>query len=434
MIKYITRKLMYSILVIVGVLFITFLLFRVAAGDPSSMLLGKNPSPSELENLRERLDSNKPLIYGRWKKTEIYSSADFASERQYSGVLLPENSCQTGNSLSLPKGTEILFSKNFQSDERVFLAEVKFDGAIDFDGRTIESDSFSKVKIPLNNPSDKIKLKALAETRLYSAAFYKKNHKPLDSQIFSAIKEMASFSSEFPYIKFFNFGKTLVTRERVDSVIWRSVWPSLGLMLPIFILELVISIPLAIFAVMFIGKWPDRAITAVSVFGMSVSYIVLIVLGQWFFAYYLGLFPVWGFENASYLILPVILGTVSGLGGSVRFYRTVFANELKKEYLRTAAAKGCSPVVIYLKHMLGNAAVPIIARASTVLPFLFTGSLLLESFFGIPGLGFASINALRNSDIQMLKALVLLTSVIFICFNMLADILNAWVDPRIRLE
>jgi peptide/nickel transport system permease protein len=143
---------------------------------------------------------------------------------------------------------------------------------------------------------------------------------------------------------------------------------------------------------------------------------------------------VWGFENASYLILPVILGTASGLGGSVRFYRTVFANELKKEYLRTAAAKGCGPVVIYLKHMLGNAAVPIIARASTVLPFLFTGSLLLESFFGIPGLGFASINALMNSDIQMLKALVLLTSVIFICFNMLADILNAWVDPRIRLE
>jgi peptide/nickel transport system permease protein len=122
------------------------------------------------------------------------------------------------------------------------------------------------------------------------------------------------------------------------------------------------------------------------------------------------------------------------LGGGVRFYRTIFVNELKKEYLRTAEAKGCSKYKIYFYHLLRNAAVPLITRASTMLPFLFTGSLLLESFFGIPGLGYAGINALKNSDLQMVKALVILTAILFVIMNMVSDIMYAWADPRVRTE
>jgi peptide/nickel transport system permease protein len=135
-----------------------------------------------------------------------------------------------------------------------------------------------------------------------------------------------------------------------------------------------------------------------------------------------------------YLILPVLLGVVSGLGGGVRFYRTIFVNELKSEYLRTAAAKGCSSWKVYGKHLLRNALVPIIARASASLPFIFTGSLLLESFFGIPGLGYASIDALNNSDLALLKALTIVNALLFVVINLLADLLCAWADPRIRLE
>ena len=109
-------------------------------------------------------------------------------------------------------------------------------------------------------------------------------------------------------------------------------------------------------------------------------------------------------------------------------------NELRREYLRTAAAKGLSPFRVYGKHLLRNAAIQIITRASAALPFLFTGSLLLESFFGIPGLGFAGVDALYNSDLQLLKALVITSAILFVVMNLLADLAYAWVDPRIRLE
>ena len=130
----------------------------------------------------------------------------------------------------------------------------------------------------------------------------------------------------------------------------------------------------------------------------------------------------------------MLLGVVSGLGGGVRFYRTVFVNELKNEYLRTATAKGCGKITVYSKHLLRNAMVPIIARASTVLPFIFTGSLLLESFFGIPGLGYASLDALNNSDLALLKALTIVNALLFVVINLIADLLCAWADPRIRLK
>ncbi|MBO4303272.1 MAG: ABC transporter permease, partial [Lentisphaeria bacterium] len=129
-----------------------------------------------------------------------------------------------------------------------------------------------------------------------------------------------------------------------------------------------------------------------------------------------------------------LLGIIHGPGGGVRFYRTVFLNEVNKEYLRTAAAKGVAPFFLYFKHLLKNALIPIITRCSTLLPFLFTGSLLLETFFGIPGLGYEGVNALNDGDLQMLKALVLLSAFLFVFINLVSDLAYAWADPRIRLE
>jgi len=167
---------------------------------------------------------------------------------------------------------------------------------------------------------------------------------------------------------------------------------------------------------------------------MSISYLALIIFGQWFLAYYLNLFPVWGWGTPRHLLLPVVIGIISGTGSGVRFYRTVFLDEMNKEYLRTAVAKGASPFAVYFKHLLKNAMIPIITRASTVLPFLFTGSLLLETFFGIPGLGYEGVNALNDADLQMLKALVILSAFLFVGINLITDLLYAWVDPRVRVD
>ncbi len=433
--KYIAKRLAYSLLVIFGVMLISFLLFKFSAGDPSSMLLGKNPSASEIEELRDKLSVGKPFLYGKWKRTETYSSADFGSDKELPSVQLPPGAPRDKGYLILPKGAEIIFKRNFESSDQKILSKISFDGRIFIGTDELTPDFSGSAEFVFENCGDKdFRIIAANDSKISSVKFFKPNPHPFDSQFLSSIKEIISFSEKLPYVSFFNFGKTLTTRENIDSVIWRSMWVSLSLMLPIFFMDTMFSIPLAMIAAVFRGRLTDKAITVISVSGMSISYIVLIVLGQWILSYRLGLFPVWGFESAYYLALPVILGTVSGLGGSVRFYRTIFLNELRKEYLRTALSKGCSPLRIYFKHLLKNASVPIVARISTTLPFLFTGSLLLESFFGIPGLGFEAINALNNSDLQMLKALVLLTSILFVIMNLLADLVNSYFDPRIQLE
>ncbi len=414
---------------------ISFLLFRLAAGDPSAMLLGKNPSPLEIEDLRDRLSIDKAIFFGRWRRTESFSSVNFDQDRELTSLLAPPNATREKDCLVLPAGTKLILKRNFELSSPKLLAKIAFKGQLNYNGKKINPGYFgSHVEIFPKDQATEIVLTASENSRLYSIEFFKSNPYPFDSQMLNSLKELILFTRDFPYLSFFNFGKTLTTRERIDSVIWRSMWISLSLMLPIFILDNFFSIPIAMLAAVFRGRFTDKALTVISVCGMSISYIVLIVLAQWFLSYRLGLFPVWGFENASYLLLPVLIGTISGIGGSVRFYRTIFLNELPKDYIRTAFAKGLSDSKIYFGHVLKNAAVPIVARISTTLPFLFTGSLLLESFFGIPGLGFEAINALNNSDLQMLKALVLLTAILFVTFNLLADILSSYLDPRIRLE
>ena len=276
--------------------------------------------------------------------------------------------------------------------------------------------------------------KAREETEIKSLAFYRPMKHAWDSQLLDSLKEIVCFKPDFPYVHFFDFSKTLQTRAPIREKLWKGMWPSLFLMLPIFFGELVLGILLALISCAYRGTWIDRTIVVLSVAGMSVSYLALIIFGQWFLAYYLNLFPVWGWGDLRYLLLPVAIGIVSGTGSGVRFYRTVFVNEINKEYLRTARAKGVSMGSLYLKHLLKNAMIPIITRASTVLPFLFTGSLLLESFFGIPGLGYESINALNDSDLQLLKALVLLGAFLFVVINLLTDIAYAFVDPRMRMD
>jgi peptide/nickel transport system permease protein len=260
---------------------------------------------------------------------------------------------------------------------------------------------------------------------------------PWQSQFFHCLREIADLRRDGNgrrHLHLLDFGRTLLTGERVSEVLLDGVTPSLLLMGSIFVLELLVSLALALLATGWHDRWPDRLLTIGSVAGMSISYLVFILLAQYVLAYRWNLFPVWGFASWRNLALPVLVGVISGLGGNVRYYRTVFLNELYRDHVRTARAKGCGPLRLLLVHVLPNALAPVITRVSVLLPFLFTGSLLLESFFGIPGLGYAGINALANGDVQLLKALVLLGGALFIAANLLADLASAAVDPRIRLK
>ena len=436
MLRYILRRTAYSLLIIVGIMILTFLLFRLSAGDPAATVLGKNPAPAELEEMREELGTDKPLFYGRWKPTEIYSSADFSSGHTvFPGVKTEGKYKAAPHGIELEPGSKIIFRRNFERTVPESLQiTIRASGAYSVNGSPCKSGWDAPLRQIRSGQPEEIVLETKDALCLRSVTFQRPTKGWYDSQLVSSLTEIVSFRKEFPYVSFFNFGKTLQTREPIRTKLWKGMFPSLLLMIPIFFGELVLGILLAMLACVFRGLWQDQLILCLSVAGMSISYLALIIFGQWFLAYYLNWFPVWGWGDVRYLLLPVAIGILSGTGGGVRFYRTVFLDEMNREYLRTATAKGLPSAKVYFKHLLKNALIPVITRASTVLPFLFTGSLLLETFFGIPGLGYEGVNALNDADLQMLKALVILSAFLFVGINLLTDLAYAWADPRVRPE
>ena len=394
MLNYILRRSFYSLWVIVGVLALTFILFNMSAGDPAAAVLGKNALPEEIENFRHDIGGDLPLFYGRDCRTEAFSNWHGCSEK-------------------------VAIERNFK--RKNIVAKLTFD-----DKTTVENTVADDAK--------RAEFTAPSGRKIVKIEFFYQQDSPWNSQLKKSLSEIVSFKSTFPYVTFFNFGTTLITREPITDVLLRGMGPSLSLMLPIFAVEIICGIIFALLAVACVGTLTDRTITLLAIASMSVSYLTAIIFGQWLLGYHLELFPVWGYESCANYFLPVFIGIVCGTGSNIRFFRTVFLDELRKEYLRTAAAKGCSTITLYGHHLLRNSLIQIITRISAGLPFLFTGSLLLESFFGIPGLGFAGVEALNTSDLQLLKALVFSSALLFVIMNLLADLAYAWADPRIKLE
>ena len=230
-----------------------------------------------------------------------------------------------------------------------------------------------------------------------------------------------------------DFGYSIENQEPVVEVLKRGVWPSLSLTVPILVGGVAVGLMLALCAAAMRGGWVDKTILVGSAVLMSVNYVVWVLAGQFFLSFKAGLFPVWGYQSAFYLVLPVLIGILSSLGTDVRFFRTAILDEVYKPYVLTARAKGLSPTVIMTRHVLRNALIPIITYVSLSIPYLFTGSLLLESFFGIPGLGSVSINAIHSADMAVVRAIVVLGALLYQFVNLATDLLYAVIDPRVRL-
>ena len=230
-----------------------------------------------------------------------------------------------------------------------------------------------------------------------------------------------------------DFGYSTENDEPVLDVLKRGVGPSLSLTVPILVGGVFAGLVLAVCAAACRGRAVDKAILLGSTVLMSVNYVVWVLAGQFFLSYKLGLFPVWGYRNAFYLALPVLIGIVSSLGPDVRFFRTAILDEIYKPYVLTARAKGLSSFVILTRHVLRNALIPIVTYVSLSIPALFTGSLLLESFFGIPGLGSVSINAIHSADMAVVRTVVVLGALLYQFVNLATDLVYAALDPRVRL-
>jgi len=234
----------------------------------------------------------------------------------------------------------------------------------------------------------------------------------------------------------FDFGSSDDGRD-ISHDISQRMLPSLAIAIPVLLLGLLVNITFALLMAFFRGSYIDISGVILCVILMSISGMFYIIGGQYLLAKLFRLMPISGFTGGvdaiKFLILPVIIGVVSGIGSGARWYRTFFLEEAGKDYVRTARAKGLSELLVLFRHILRNALIPIVTGVVVILPLLFMGSLLTESFFAIPGLGSYTIDAINNQDFAIVRVMVFLGSVLYILGLILVDITYTIVDPRVRL-
>ena len=234
----------------------------------------------------------------------------------------------------------------------------------------------------------------------------------------------------------FRFGSSDNGRD-IGHDIRQRMWPSLAIAVPVLVIGMLLYISLALLLVFFRATYVDTWGVVLAVMMMSISSMFYIIGGQFLIGKYLHLVPISGFDTEDawkFLILPVIIGVVGGIGGTTRFYRTLFLEEIHRDYVRSARAKGLSEMRVMFVHVLKNAMIPILTGVVAALPLLFMGSLVTESFFGIPGLGSYTIDAINSQDFAIVRAMVFLGSVLYIIGLILTDISYTIVDPRVRLQ
>jgi len=233
-----------------------------------------------------------------------------------------------------------------------------------------------------------------------------------------------------------SFGASEADKRDIGNEIKTRMWPSLALAIPVFLVGLAVNITFALFLAFFRATYLDYSGVVLCVAMMSVSTLFYIIGGQYLVSKLWHLVPISGYDEgldaAKFLVLPVVIGIISSFGSGGRFYRTLFVEEMGKDYVRTARAKGLAETTVLFRHVLKNAMIPILTGVVVVIPTLFLGSLIAESFFGIPGLGSYTIDAIQAQDFAVVRAMVFLGSVLYIIGLVLTDISYTLVDPRVR--
>jgi peptide/nickel transport system permease protein len=235
----------------------------------------------------------------------------------------------------------------------------------------------------------------------------------------------------------FEFGSSDSGRD-IGYDISQRMWPSLAIAVPVLLVGLTINISFSLLIAFFRATYIDFWGVVTCVILMSISSLFYIIGGQYLVGKLLHLVPISGYDtgwsSVKFLVLPVIIGVIGGIGSGTRWYRTLFLEEINRDYVRTARAKGLSEQWVLFGHVLRNALIPILTGVVVLLPLLFMGSLITESFFGIPGLGSYTIDAINRQDFAIVRAMVFLGSVLYIIGLILTDISYTLVDPRVRLQ
>jgi len=425
MLKYILKRLVQMIPTVIGVVMLTFVLFNIVPNDLAAIALGKNVTLKQLNEFDTKRGLNKPLFFGKKARTRAYEDQDLSkgpgrwntwSNTVYSvdaqSVSIQPDAAIDVLAFGLDESASYEWKLTCRG--RGIIAGEPLDAA-DWTSRTIRFQGGQDASFS-TGPGEVLEIRSLRLRKIQYSVF--------DSQLLFFVKELGKG----------NLGYSETFKQPVSKLLLDGIPKSLSLTIPIFIIGVVVSISLSLVCAFFRNTWIDRFFVIFSVALMSINYLVYIVAGQYFLAYKKGLFPVWGYESWRYLVLPVMIGVISGLGSNIRFYRTIMLDEMYKDYVRTAFAKGVSKSRVLFVHVLKNAMIPIITNVVIAIPFLYTGSLLLESFFGIPGLGYLGISAITQSDVDVVRSLVLIGALLFVVSNLLTDICYALADPRVKLK
>ncbi len=237
----------------------------------------------------------------------------------------------------------------------------------------------------------------------------------------------------------FNWGQSWSMKEDISSIIFRGLGPTLALTLPAFLMSFLIAISLALLSSISKSLHKKNYLVFFCLSTMSISFLSYIIIFQYFLAFKLGLFPISGWSEEfpqmiSYLLLPWLISIIVSLGPDTLLYRNLVSQEIQKDYVKTARAKGLLTNAILFKHVLKNSILPILALLLSRIPQLLLGSLLIESFFAIPGLGGLLVFALQNSDFPVIKAITITISIFYIILNLISDLSFKYFDPRLELE
>ena len=423
--RYVFHRLLALVPTTLGVLLLTFIIFHVIGGSPAEVVLGKNASPASLAAFDSKHGYDLPLLFGNWAPTRAIAQA-----QKNGAPPSTANRLDIPLAFPLPPGTYRLTIPGKLPDRTTLDFRLRSSPSALAADRAGSSARFTFV-VPESDYLESLWLdfEGAAENGApFSAApsyvLQRKTRHFFDSQFVHYVSSLLRG----------DLGESTEHGAPVAKVLRDGIWPSLTLTIPILVFGTVVALCLGLAAALWRGGGIDRSILVASTALMSINYVVWVVAGQYLLAFRLRLFPIWGFENWTYLLLPVIVGVVSGLGRDIRFFRAVFLDELHRPYVRTAIAKGLSPARVLFRHVLRNSMIPLLTYVSLSIPFLFTGSVLLESFFGIPGLGCVSLNAIHSSDMAVVRAVVIIGAILYQLVNLLADLAYAWLDPRVRLE
>jgi len=251
------------------------------------------------------------------------------------------------------------------------------------------------------------------------------------------ITQTIFFQKSAPLL-WFDFGRSDRNNIDIGREISRRMWASLAIGVPTFIMAILINLFFAMILAYLRGTFIDTGGLFICVVMMSVSILFYIIGGQFLLGKVLRLLPISGYDTGlhsiKFLILPVVVALLGSTGAGVRFYRTVFLEETGRDYIRTARAKGLSEARVLFKHALKNAMIPVLTNVVVSIPFLFYGSLIMESFFSIPGLGSFTIDAIQAQDFAIVRSMVYLGSILYIAGLILTDISYTLVDPRVVFE